>query len=76
MNYDYDEGSDVLYAFIGEPTEAIFEEIANGILLRRHIDTNELCGFTIIDYSRQWERGPMVGPHFENVQLPRPPVAA
>ncbi len=71
IKYDYDKSGDVLYAFIGESTPAISEETSNGVLIRRDIKTNEIVGFTIVNYSRKKKRGQLKAiPYFPNVKLP------
>lgn len=50
VDLDYDKDADVFYISFGEPKEAICDEVAEGILLRRHIKTGKIVGITIIDY--------------------------
>lgn len=50
ITYDYDEKEDILYLSIGEPKPSITEEIEEGILLRRDIETRKITGLTILDY--------------------------
>lgn len=51
VDLDYDKEADVFYISFGEPKEAICEEVAPGVLLRRHINSGKIVGITIIDYS-------------------------
>jgi len=49
----YDEDADVLYVSIGEPRKAVSDEIEDGILIRRDVETGEVVGFTILHYLRR-----------------------
>lgn len=71
LSFDYDRERDVLYAFKGKPQQAISEETPNGVLIRRAINTKEIVGFTIYNYSRKKKRG-LLGeiPHFPHIKLP------
>ena len=51
ITYDYDDGADVLYITFGKPKDAICDEIADGVLLRKNKNTGRLVGITIIDFS-------------------------
>jgi uncharacterized protein YuzE len=50
VDLDYDKEADVFYISFGEPKEAVCDEVASGVLLRRHIKTGKIVGITIIDY--------------------------
>lgn len=52
-SFDYDEESDVMYITFGEPKSCRTEEPESGLVIRYTPETNELNGFTIIDYSKR-----------------------
>jgi uncharacterized protein YuzE len=47
----YDKEGDILDIAIGEPQVAISEEIGDDILVRRHPETDEIVGWTILNFS-------------------------
>ena len=69
--FNYDNSSDVLYAFIGKPMPAKNIDLDNGVVLRINPSTEETIGFTIVNYMKRVKRG-MFGviPKFEDVELP------
>lgn len=54
MSVSYDRQSDVLYLSYGETREAISEENEDGVLVRRDPGSNEILGFTVVDFSRRF----------------------
>lgn len=54
MSVSYDRQSDVLYLSYGENREAISEENEDGVLVRRDPRSNEILGFTVVDFSRRF----------------------
>jgi uncharacterized protein YuzE len=58
MNFFYDHEGDILDISIGEPKEAISEEIGDDILIRRDIHTNEVVGFTILNFEKRFQSTP------------------
>lgn len=71
VEYQYDRDGDVLYASLGRPRPSITEETVDGILIRRAIDTNEVVGFTIVNFLRRKKCGQIRKiPHFPGVRLP------
>lgn len=71
IKFKYDQGADVLYAFIGKQVPALCEELPEGILLRRDIKSNEIVGFTIVNYLRKKKRGELKSiPFFPSIKLP------
>jgi len=54
--FDYDEISDVMYISFGEPKPCRTEEPESGLVIRYTPGTNELNGFTIINYSERTNR--------------------
>ena len=51
LKFDYDQESDVLYAFFDKPEPAMCSEEIEGIVIRRRLCTKEIIGFTIYNYS-------------------------
>jgi uncharacterized protein YuzE len=51
----YDEESDVLDISIGEPVAAISREVEDDLFLRVGVDTEEVVGFSILNF-RKWFR--------------------
>jgi len=50
MIIDYDGDEDILYISLKPGQEAICIEKGNGLLIRVDPDTNEILGYTIIDF--------------------------
>jgi len=71
IKFSYDRESDVLYSYIDKPRPAFGEEEESGIIIRYDMTTNEIVGFTIINYSRRFHRD-MTIPHFPGLALPTP----
>ena len=59
MSVSYDRQSDVLYLSYGENREAISEENEDGVLVRRDPRSNEILGFTVVDFSRRFAQSDM-----------------
>jgi uncharacterized protein YuzE len=55
MNFYYNKQGDVLDISIGEPQEAISEEMGEDILLRRDMKTNDIIGFTILNFEKRFQ---------------------
>ena len=71
IHFDYDEKSDVLYAFIDEPDETYYEELSNGVFLRKDYHSDRVIGFMIVNYSKRKQMGLLYPiPNFENVEIP------
>ena len=51
----YDARHDVLHMFLDTPYNAFFDEEARGIYVNRDEESNEIVGFTVLDYSRKRE---------------------
>ena len=49
----YDERHDVLHVFMGDQHNAFADEEVPGIYVNRDEDSNEIVGFTILDYSKK-----------------------
>ena len=60
-----------LYVSIGKSRPGIYAELPNGINIRHDIDTDEVIGFMIYNYSRKRKRNQIKEiPHFPNFKLP------
>ncbi|MBS4027161.1 MAG: DUF2283 domain-containing protein [Ignavibacteriales bacterium] len=55
MNFYYDKQGDILDISVGEPQEAISEEMGDDIILRRDIKTNGVVGFTILNFEKRFQ---------------------
>lgn len=49
---DYDEMEDVLYVSFGKERPGVETEVYNGVFIREDPQTNEVVGFTIMDFKR------------------------
>jgi uncharacterized protein YuzE len=47
VDWEYDEGADVLYISFGKPKEALTMDLGSGILARYEKESHEMVGFTI-----------------------------
>ena len=56
MKLHFDPKSDVLYCSLGEPQEAIGVETEGGVIVRLNPETDEVVGFTILDFVRRFEQ--------------------
>lgn len=56
MTYQYDWQEDILYATLGESREAVCLEEEEGVLIRVDPETDEVVGFTIIDFVERFKR--------------------
>ena len=71
MTFLYDDEGDVLYAFFGNPTESEYDQVGEGIYLRRDSQTDNYIGFMILNYSIRFvgKNAPVI-PHFEKIGIP------
>ena len=49
--YHYDSGEDILYVTLGDSDSALCIEQGNGFLVRIDPESDEVVGFTVIDFS-------------------------
>lgn len=71
MKYIYDEEGDVLYAFMGNPRESIYDSVGNGIYLRKGPAPNQYIGFMILNFSKRLHAHQKFSiPHFEKIKIP------
>ncbi|QYR20785.1 DUF2283 domain-containing protein [Paenibacillus sp. sptzw28] len=56
VKVNYDVVSDVLYLSFGDPRPSFTEDYADGVYVRYDMDTDELSGITIIDFSKRTEQ--------------------
>jgi len=54
MKIFYDRKGDILYISIGSPREAISRETGNDILIRIDPITEEIVGFTILNFTERF----------------------
>ncbi len=58
MRYYFDEEADVLYVATGDPSkEDISEEIGEGVVVRRHPESQRVTGFTILNFLTRQKSG-------------------
>lgn len=74
MQLAYDQEGDVLYLSIGDPRPAISEELGDDVLLRVSIDTGEVVGLTILNFSSRF--GSSSEPHSLPVKIALQALAA
>ena len=58
ISISYDKQADVMYMSFGEETEAVGEEIKEGVFARYNPETKELVGLTIINFSKKFDLEP------------------
>jgi uncharacterized protein YuzE len=58
LKLNYDTESDVLYCTVGEPREAIGVETEGGVILRLDPASEEVVGFTIVDFFQRFKEHP------------------
>jgi uncharacterized protein YuzE len=56
LNFFYDKKGDILDISIGPPQPAISDEMGNDIIIRHHPETDEIIGFTILNFERRFEQ--------------------
>jgi len=61
LKFFFDKKGDVLDIAIGEPKEAVSKEIGNDVVMRIDPKTNEIVGFTILNFEKRFE-------HLEKVE--------
>jgi len=54
IDWDYDDGADVLYISIAKPQEALGMDVGEGIIVRYREDTGEVVGLTIIGFRERF----------------------
>lgn len=52
-NINYDSKNDVLYISFGDPRPSYAETYDDGIYVRYDMDTDELSGITIVDFTKR-----------------------
>jgi uncharacterized protein YuzE len=63
IQMSYNKEMDILYLSVGDPRPAITEELGDDILLRLDIETGEVVGLTVLNFSRHFDSS-------ENLQIP------
>ena len=54
LSFSYDKDADVLYVAVGHPKAAVGELLDNGVILRRDPKTDQVVGFTIVDFAHHF----------------------
>lgn len=54
MQLFYDDEGDVLYLSVGDPRPAVSEELGDDVLLRHDIETGEVVGLTVLNFSARF----------------------
>lgn len=55
LRLSYDKDVDVLYVSFGAPQEAVSEETGDGMLIRKHPETGEIVGVTILEFEERFD---------------------
>ena len=55
LKFFYGKEGDVLDIAIGDPTESISKELENDIIMRLDPHTDEIVGFTILNFEERFE---------------------
>ena len=58
IDFHYDPIADVMYCSFGPPQNAIGEEAAEGVVVRRNPETNALVGITVIGFLKRFSEMP------------------
>jgi uncharacterized protein YuzE len=58
LKMSYDRDADVLYCSFGEPQEAISVEADEGIIVRHNPETNEVVGYTVVNFFKRFADRP------------------
>lgn len=53
LNFLYDKDADVLYVSLGKPAYTDYKEVGENLILRLDPETQEVVGFTVIDFIKQ-----------------------
>jgi len=56
LNFFYDKKGDILDISLGPPQPAISDEVGNDVIVRYHPETDEIIGFTILNFERRFEQ--------------------
>lgn len=72
---NHDSQNDILYIGIGDKRNSYGDEISSGIIVMHDIDTEEITGVTILDFSQQYKSHKLnhlpIAINFEKDVLPR-----
>ena len=58
LKINYDREADVLYCSFGDPQPALSVEQGNGVVVRMNPDTDEVVGYTIINFFKRFHEKP------------------
>ena len=62
---DYDEKGDILEVHLGEPCEAVGEEISEDVFVHYDLETSEIVGLTLFNFRKRFAQAktePMILP--------------
>ena len=65
VTLDYDEKFDILEVHLGEPSEAVGEEIAEDVFVHYDIETSQIVGLTLFNFRKRFaqaKKEPMILP--------------
>ena len=52
ITLDYDEKGDILEVHLGEPCEAVGEEISDDVFVHYDVETSEIVALTLFNFSK------------------------
>jgi uncharacterized protein YuzE len=55
IQMSYNKDMDILYLSVGDPRPAISEELGDDVLLRLDIETGEVVGLTVLNFSSRFD---------------------
>lgn len=56
LTFFYDKEGDVLDMSIGEPREAVSEEISEDFFVRKDPKTDEIVGFMVLNFEKRFQK--------------------
>ena len=65
VTLDYDEKFDILEVHLGEPCEAVGEEILEDVFVHYDVETSQIVGLTLFNFRKRFaqpKKGPMILP--------------
>lgn len=55
LKINYDRTNDIMYFSLGDKSNSYGDEIVDGFVVMRDIETDEITGFTIFDFIKKYE---------------------
>ena len=65
ITLDYDEKVDILEVHLGEPCEAVGEEISEDVFVHYDLETSQIVGLTLFNFRKRFaqeKKAPMILP--------------